>query len=141
MDNPTSTPVLGSEPAPVDEKAIQSASKPSETTPAVQATTTSISKPRSTAHNAPTLSIQDFAAIFLQALALIIALVFGAWAIKSYNAAEAANNLSSASLSASDDSANMANSLALVANQLALLTLCLGLNNVCQFDLICFRWK
>ena len=52
------------------------------------------------------VTAQDVIAYIFQLVALAIALIFGAWAIKSYDAAEAANNLS------------------FIQNQLALLAYC-----------------
>ena len=86
------------------------------------------------AHSGPSTHITLHDALFytFQLIALIIALVFGAWAIKSYNAALAANDLASASNQLSTASYNASNNAnaeagkqALVANQLSLVSLCL----------------
>ena len=55
-----------------------------------------------------------------QLLALIIGLIFGAWAIKSYNATLVANDLQHESLIVANNASQAANDLASQSNQIAL---------------------
>jgi len=72
-------------------------------------------------------TVNEIALIVLQIVATVIGAIFGAWAVRSYDSAKIANELSKNSLSQSQ-TANMLAEGALnqtsVANQLAILALC-----------------
>jgi len=72
-------------------------------------------------------TINEIAHVALQVVAIVIAAIFGAWAIRSYDSAKIANELSKNSLSESQ-TANMLSKAALdqtnMANKLAILVLC-----------------
>ena len=72
-------------------------------------------------------TVNEIALIALQIVATVVGAIFGAWAIRSYDSANIANELSKNSLSSSQ-TANMLSEAALnqtsVANQLAILALC-----------------
>ena len=72
-------------------------------------------------------TVNEIALVILQIVATVIAAIFGAWAIRSYDSAKIANELSKNSLSESR-AANMLSEAALnqtsMANQLAILALC-----------------
>ena len=81
--------------------------------------TVSSTMPTELRANGPRPSVSSWST-YLHYIAAIAALVFGAWAIKSYDATQYANNLSANSL----DVSTYANRMAQLANQLVLPSLC-----------------
>jgi len=80
----------------------------------------------------------ELAHVTIQVTGIIIAAVFGAWAIKSYESANFANRLSQDSLSESDTANRLAQAAlqqSLYANILAIINLCLS--EQVQFHCIC----
>ncbi|MCJ1402523.1 hypothetical protein MMC11_005743 [Xylographa trunciseda] len=83
-------------------------------------------KPGNAAAREPSLwtVMKDVATFIFQMVAVIAALVFGVWAIKSYDAQLIANDVASQSLQYSTTSNQDANQLAILSGQLSLLAYC-----------------
>ncbi|KAF2233616.1 hypothetical protein EV356DRAFT_503420 [Viridothelium virens] len=101
----------------------------SEATPSAEGSSSDTPKPRKYPYNhSSAISVSDWATLALGVLGLIGTFIFGAWAIKSYNAAETGNIISSQSLQAALDPHQL--QALNLNNQLLLNLLCSIGNNV-----------